>query len=649
MTTRSRSLVFSGFLLFVPALALAGANAGGTLILHANPTLVYTNDTSSYCGQSALDSCAAAVTSVAWDPGHTIVFHAIAAFPPGSQPRMKGVSFGINYDPAKFHLQAQGTCADFEVPDTGWPAPGIGTGQSWNDAQTSQLREVYWFAGYAYSEANPDSTSFSLIPRAADGGIFVDDAAPRMADSIAAYGSLGLGRRPSIPCPGIGGDLDWWLGNEWLLEDTEQDAYDGQMLLTPIRWKTPAANPVVYLGFVDPDANISRTQVAAIIDQSALEWTSHFSWSGVQMVTILSEDPQTQYVWDPDGFNTVNWAERDWGTGGDASIYVWPDPACRQIRVLDVDIRFWDPDFLTYFCWVDCSLPHGICPPYGDPWNNDIRSRAQHEWGHAWGIDRYEPPDYDASIMSEAWERPPQCIQRDLREADIEFADSEYMGLLYDRNEPSNDCPAGAVNFGQLGWGDAVDNGWADKLPGFLDVDNFVFTVGNAVPGTILQFHVNHGGDAEIYYWMDIYCDNWFRGSFCSAHAGDDVHVELPTETGLWEVAVRSHDGDPAPSPYRLGVAYPRPVSDVGNTVVDRSRHPALHVNPVTRVAYGDACGAPGALRLFDAAGKLVWSHSVSQGEFWIQPIDAQLASGVYFVRLEVENQSTVQRLVVVK
>jgi hypothetical protein len=36
-------------LMIVPALVLAGPNAGGVLLVHANTSLVYTTDTTSYC------------------------------------------------------------------------------------------------------------------------------------------------------------------------------------------------------------------------------------------------------------------------------------------------------------------------------------------------------------------------------------------------------------------------------------------------------------------------------------------------------------------------------------------------------------------------------------------------------------------------
>jgi hypothetical protein len=170
---------------------------------------VFTNTIQDYCGMSALDSCSAAVTSVAWDPGKKIVFHAIAAFPPESSPRLKALSFGIDFDSTKFVMAARGTCADFEIPGNRWPALGTGTSQSWTTGtQTGLLTEIYWFAGYVYSEEDAeDSTSVALIPHPQQHGVFVDDAFPSEVDTIAAYGRLGFGMSGHSACPlSPGGD-----------------------------------------------------------------------------------------------------------------------------------------------------------------------------------------------------------------------------------------------------------------------------------------------------------------------------------------------------------------------------------------------------------------------------------------------------------
>lgn len=118
---------------FWPSITLGGGpNDGGTLILHANSSLVYTTDTTEWCGQAGLSACSLAVVDLAADPGVTRVFHALAAFPAGSSPRLKALSFGVEWDDTSFVLVGSGACGTdvFEVPDVGWPASGTGTALS---------------------------------------------------------------------------------------------------------------------------------------------------------------------------------------------------------------------------------------------------------------------------------------------------------------------------------------------------------------------------------------------------------------------------------------------------------------------------------------------------------------------------------------
>lgn len=185
-----------------------GANLGGSLILHAT-SVVYTTDIGSYCDQSGIEACSTAVASVPWDLDQQIVFVVVSAFPPESSPRLKGISFGIDYDPTKFVIMAHGSCADFELADSGWPGPGTGTGQTWTTTQTGSLIESYWFVGYCSGEQSADTTSFRLTPHPRQGGVFVDDGDPRESDQIAAYGRLGIGTMGALPCPEGGGDMVW--------------------------------------------------------------------------------------------------------------------------------------------------------------------------------------------------------------------------------------------------------------------------------------------------------------------------------------------------------------------------------------------------------------------------------------------------------
>ncbi len=136
--------------LFAPGV-LAGPHDGGTLILHADPGAVYSAG-EEYCAVE-LTACSLAVVEVPADPNTTTVFNVLAAFPEAAQVDLKGVQFGIAYDAQRVVLVAHGSCADFVLPTPDWPASGNGVGMVWGDAQTDQLVDLYWFAGYAYSSS----------------------------------------------------------------------------------------------------------------------------------------------------------------------------------------------------------------------------------------------------------------------------------------------------------------------------------------------------------------------------------------------------------------------------------------------------------------------------------------------------------------
>jgi hypothetical protein len=175
--------------------AVAGPNAGGVVVLHANPNLVYSASTSSYCGQSGLTSCEQAQFSVnRTDP---VVFHALAAFPDGASPSLIGVVFGITYDESVLRVIGHGACGDVEYTDPGWPGANTAGYVGWNVPQTAHLTEFYWFAAYDYS-ATP--TTFRLRSDPEQGGFFLNLVNPTDPDPIADYGALGFFTSGSNPC-----------------------------------------------------------------------------------------------------------------------------------------------------------------------------------------------------------------------------------------------------------------------------------------------------------------------------------------------------------------------------------------------------------------------------------------------------------------
>jgi hypothetical protein len=192
-----KALLAAAALLLVGGVAMAGVNAGGTLVAHHATSTVYCADESPYCGVDVAADCASGVARI--DTEGPVVWHVMAAFPASSNPRLAGITFGITYA-GGFGLAGQGNCGDFELPSALWPASGEGTAVTWGTAQTSHYTQVYWFAGYAYfSTYGAGSFDLGVGPL---GGDFADDSVPSETDPIEDFGSLGFFQDGSSPCPG---------------------------------------------------------------------------------------------------------------------------------------------------------------------------------------------------------------------------------------------------------------------------------------------------------------------------------------------------------------------------------------------------------------------------------------------------------------
>jgi hypothetical protein len=127
-------------------------------------------------------------TSLSWvNPQVSFV---MAAFPTGNSPRLKAVSFGVEYDANAIGIWPWGNCGDGEVVTDGWPLPGTGARVTWNTARTDSLVEVYWFAAYTYTEGATGTLFLTAHPE--DGAAFWSDVNPTHPDSIACLGSMGF-------------------------------------------------------------------------------------------------------------------------------------------------------------------------------------------------------------------------------------------------------------------------------------------------------------------------------------------------------------------------------------------------------------------------------------------------------------------------
>lgn len=173
----------------------AGPNEDGVIILHAVP--YQSRDFPPLCEGFDLVNCEEATVNV--PGGEFWKWWVVGAFPAGSGPRLSGVSFGIEYDASTVLLLDYGSCADFELPTSDWPATGSGTAVTWLSPQTDPLIEIYAFAGYEYYGLD---AQFCLVPHPTQGGNFADDSVPSIIDPIADYGCLGFNLNPGyLPCP----------------------------------------------------------------------------------------------------------------------------------------------------------------------------------------------------------------------------------------------------------------------------------------------------------------------------------------------------------------------------------------------------------------------------------------------------------------
>ncbi|MFN8549152.1 MAG: hypothetical protein U0527_14570 [Candidatus Eisenbacteria bacterium] len=204
-----------------PRPALGGKNSGGVVLLYTNDSVVFSSDVD-YDGSSGVECLEGGAICPPYEdsdcPGQQaiaeagatshltnqpVVWWLLAGWPQEACPRLKAIIFGIQYDEAELSILGYGTDANFELttPKNGrdWPAPYSGTAITWLTPSSSHLKEVYWFAGYVYSEP----TNFTIGNHPTQGApTFGDDSLPAGVDPVVAWGVLGLanaaGHNPPI-------------------------------------------------------------------------------------------------------------------------------------------------------------------------------------------------------------------------------------------------------------------------------------------------------------------------------------------------------------------------------------------------------------------------------------------------------------------
>jgi hypothetical protein len=178
--------------------ALAGPNAGGVLLVHCNPAMEVPGEATFVDGELA--ACDSAVVQAPADS--TVLWFIYAAFPSGSSPRLKVVTFGCQFDADSVGIlwaaPRPGSSELRYEPTAYWPYPGSGTMMGFTEALTDSVDEIYAFAGYG-----PTGETFSVVahPDSVQGGRFADDGTPSELDAIADFGSLGFGVAGALACP----------------------------------------------------------------------------------------------------------------------------------------------------------------------------------------------------------------------------------------------------------------------------------------------------------------------------------------------------------------------------------------------------------------------------------------------------------------
>ena len=189
------------------SVALAGPNAGGTIIAH-DASIAFTGCDGPCCGQGVvLTSCGAA--DVELDGSNSTnqgLWKIYACFPRAASPRLAAISLGIHYPSGSsgISIVAFGPCgvtSGYEFPEPGWPGNDSGDAMAFTPVMTATVNEIYWFFGYTKSAGAHNIFQLRDNPDPNLGGAFADDASPANVDPIAGYGSMGFDTPGTVACP----------------------------------------------------------------------------------------------------------------------------------------------------------------------------------------------------------------------------------------------------------------------------------------------------------------------------------------------------------------------------------------------------------------------------------------------------------------
>lgn len=180
--------------------AWSGRNSGGSLIVHAEPGLVYSADYD-YCGQSYFDPgrCTDAITQVDELPGEASILWILAAFPAGASPAVVLAQFGVENTVGPGAIVGHGPCGpvSFTIPHAEFPSSGTGIAVAYYPTVYRTLFPVYWLAIEGASGDTFATTADPVIGSA----VFVDESSQPQSDEIYGFGIARWGSAGDNDCP----------------------------------------------------------------------------------------------------------------------------------------------------------------------------------------------------------------------------------------------------------------------------------------------------------------------------------------------------------------------------------------------------------------------------------------------------------------
>src|SRR5690606_26902817 len=152
---------------------------------------------SDYFGNSGEPECDEVTAQVPAALDEISILYVLAVFPPGQEPPLRKVSFGIEYDPALLEILEFGADGSIEEQSFTWPAPGTSIHIRFDSVRWQQSTEAVWFAVRQLTE----TPAFLELQAGSFGGVVGSD---HVEWPIEGFGAFGFGQEGQVDCPSLG-------------------------------------------------------------------------------------------------------------------------------------------------------------------------------------------------------------------------------------------------------------------------------------------------------------------------------------------------------------------------------------------------------------------------------------------------------------